>query len=415
MDITVGFNKKRDQIMNYAHESLILPAFELIPPVSSPAIMQKEIAEMHERPRILIVDDEADICALLIRYLADYGYECIAVNDAKEAVEQINRQSPDLAITDISMPGMDGIGLLHEIKNRDDSIPVVMMTGNDDPLSVIDALKMGADDYILKPFDLPNIANVIGNLLKRRTQRKQIQSFQHDLERMLEERTSQVQRLFISIIQSLIAALEQKDPYTNGHSQRVAWISVNLAKETSMIPRDIELVHIAGVFHDIGKIGIPESILAKNGALTKEEYLQVQNHCDIGVRILEPLKELKEILPLVRHHHERYDGCGYPLKLFRAEIPLGARILAIADSFDAMISARPYRGAIAIDEAMKRLVQAAGSQFDPDLVPLFIRMAESGKFLEMLHSPSWTHHDGTDAHKGIHLGDNPLNIVDDVA
>jgi putative two-component system response regulator len=400
--------------MNYAQDSLITPVYRPIPPESSHA-MQNEITEMQPRPRILIVDDEEDICTLLSRYLNNHGYECIAVSDATQAFEHIKSQSLDLVLTDISMPGMDGIRLLHEIKHRDDSIPVVMMTGNDDPHSVIDAMKMGADDYILKPFDLSSISGEIGNLLKRRTHRKQIQSFQHDLEQMLEERTSQVQRLFINIIQSLIAALEQKDPYTNGHSQRVAWLAVSLAKETSIIRRDIELIHIAGVFHDLGKIGIPESILSKNGALTKEEYLQIQTHCDLGVRILEPLQEFKEILPLVRHHHERYDGCGYPMKLFQAEIPLGARILAIADSFDAMTSARPYRPALTIEEAIKRLCQGSGSQFDPDLAPLFIRMAESDKFLETLHSPFWTHHDGNDINKNLPLGDYPLDIMQNLA
>jgi HD-GYP domain-containing protein (c-di-GMP phosphodiesterase class II) len=169
------------------------------------------------------------------------------------------------------------------------------------------------------------------------------------------------------------------------------------------------------VFHDLGKIGIPESILSKDGVLTREESLQIQAHCDIGVRILKPLKELGEILPLVRHHHEFYNGCGYPMKLSRTEIPIGARILAIADSFDAMISARPYRAALAIDEAIRRLRLATGSQFDPGLVPLFIRMAESDKFLETIHSPSWAHHDGSEPNTSIQLGDYPLDIIEGIA
>ena len=344
--------------------------------------------------RILIVDDEPDIRTLLSRYLVGQGYECLVAGDVNEAFQQIQNNPLDLIITDISMPGKDGIDLLREIKSRDDSLPVMMVTGNNDLASVIGALRTGADDYILKPFNFAELSRGVSNSLKRRALRKSIETFQNNLEQMLTERTSQVQRLFLSTIQSLITALEQKDSYTNGHSQRVAWLSVNLAEAAGMTKREQELMHMAGVFHDLGKIGIRENVLAKSSPLTKKEYEHIKTHCEIGVRILEPLLELKEILPLVRYHHECFDGTGYPMNLCHEEIPLGARILAIADSFDAMISARPYRPALSVDEAVRRLSKAAGTQFDPSLVHFFVQLAESQKFLEIIRSPLWTHREG---------------------
>jgi putative two-component system response regulator len=356
-----------------------------------PLAIETPVIETTAHSRILIVDDEPDIRTLLSRYLVGQGYECMVAGDVDEAFQQVENNRLDLIITDISMPGKDGIDLLREVKRHDDSIPVIMVTGNNDLASVIGALRTGADDYILKPFNFVELSRGVNNSLKRRALRKRIETFQNDLEKMLTERTSQVQRLFLNTVQSLITALEQKDLYTNGHSQRVAWLSVKLAEAKGMTKREQELVHMAGVFHDLGKIGIRENVLTKSSPLTADEYEHIKTHCEIGVRILEPLQELKEILPLVLHHHERFDGTGYPMHLCHEEIPLGARVLAIADSFDAIISARPYRPALSFNEAILRLRKAAGTQLDPDLVRIFIQLAESEKFLEIIHSPLWTH------------------------
>jgi response regulator RpfG family c-di-GMP phosphodiesterase len=387
---------------------------EALVPIPSSDI-DNAIVETQLRSRILIVNDEPAICALLTGYLKELGYASTAVGDSREALRQTQNNLLDLIITDISMPGMDGMNLLREIKRRDDSFPVVMITGNNDPLRAIDAMKTGADDYILKPFDLRDVSRAIDGSLKRRILRKKIQAFQNELERMLAEHTSQVQRLFLSIAQSLIVALEQKDSYTNGHSQRVAWLSVNLADAAGMTRREMDLIHTAGVFHDLGKIGIPESILSKPYALTKAEYARIQTHCDIGVRILEPLQEFSEILPLVRHHHEHYDGHGYPMKLSRNQIPFGARVLSIADSFDAMISARPYRASLSISEALLRLRDAAGTQFDPSLVDLFIPFAESDKFRETIQSSFWTYPEKIESRESIALPKYPLDIFNGLA
>jgi putative two-component system response regulator len=370
---------------------------------------------MQSRSRILIVDDEQDIRVLLTHYLDELGYEGSSTGNSREALNQVQNNQLDLIITDLLMPEMDGIALLREIKHRDDNFPVVMITGNNDPLSIIDAMKTGADDYILKPFTMKDISRGISGSLQRSAIRRQIQAFQINLEQMLAERTSHVQRLFLSIVQSLIVALEQKDAYTNGHSQRVAWLSVNIAQAAGMTRREIDIVHVAGVFHDLGKIGIHENILSKTHPLTKKEYAQIKTHCDIGVRILEPLQEFREILPLVRHHHEHFNGRGYPLNLHGEEIPFGARILSIADAFDAMISGRSYRSRLTIAEAISRLRDAAGSQFDPSLVCLFIPFAESDMFRETIHSPFWTLPESGEHSKPISFAEYPLDIFNSFA
>jgi putative two-component system response regulator len=366
---------------------------------------------MHSPSRILIVDDEQDVRTMLIHYLDELGHECSATGDSREALNQVQNNDLDLIITDILMPEMDGIELLREIKHCDNNLPVVMITSSNDPINIIDAMKTGADDYILKPFTLKDISRGISSSLQRSAVRKRIQAFQANLEQMLAERTSQVHRLFLSIVQSLIVALEQKDAYTNGHSQRVAWLSVSLAEAAGMARRDLDIIHVAGVFHDLGKIGIHENILTQTRPLTREEFEHIQTHCDIGVRILEPLQEFKEILPLVRHHHERYDGRGYPMNLQHEEIPFGARILSIADAFDAMISGRSYRSSLSIDEAISRLHDAAGSQFDPGLVQGFIAFAKSEKFRNTVHSPFWTLHEGCENRRIISFADHPLDIL----
>jgi HD-GYP domain-containing protein (c-di-GMP phosphodiesterase class II) len=213
-----------------------------------------------------------------------------------------------------------------------------------------------------------------------------MREYQRVLEKMIEERTEQVNHLLLNTIQALIHSIEAKDPFTKGHSARVTWLSQQLGKTSGCQIHDLELLQIGGMFHDLGKIGIRENVLLKNGALTRSEYDHIKTHPEIGVRILQPLAELKEILPIVLHHHEHYDGSGYPAGLQGEEIPLLARVISIADAYDAMISARPYRKALPMHEAIRRLKAGAGTQFDAHLIDLFLSIIQSNDFCQRFES-----------------------------
>jgi putative two-component system response regulator len=339
--------------------------------------------------RILIVDDEHDVCFLLGCYLSRLGFECEEAASGMEAVEHLQKASFDAVLTDIHMPRMTGIELLKYIKDRDSDLAVIMITANDTTTDAVNAMKIGADDYILKPFVFDEISLGLSRALERRQLRRQVRAYQTRLEQMVIKRTSQLQRLFINVIQSLIFALEAKDRYTNGHSRRVSWLALKLGGRANLSNRDLEHLQIAAMFHDLGKIGISESILLKPVPLTIEEYSHIQTHPDIGVKILQPMKEFQDILPIVRHHHEHYDGSGYPSGLKGEEIPIGARIIAVADAFDALTTARPYRSARSLGAAFEEIMLGAGRMFDPELVKLFEPVADDPELPKILLSPEW--------------------------
>jgi len=234
-------------------------------------------------------------------------------------------------------------------------------------------VRQGAYDYVTKPFNLGEVTLSVERALEKRRLELEIRDYQLHLEQKVEEQAQKIRTAFLNAITSLAYALEAKDKYTSGHSQRVAGISVAIAAELGLSKTEIEKIRLAGLIHDIGKIGVREAVLNKPGKVSAKEYQHILSHSDIGEHILTPIVEDEAILKAVRHHHERYDGRGYPDGLSGEQIPLGARILAVADAYDAMKSERPYRGAMSVETACAEIERGKGTQFDPEVVDAFLR------------------------------------------
>ena len=240
-------------------------------------------------------------------------------------------------------------------------------------------MKQGAYDYLTKPFNLDEVVLSVDRALEKRRLELENRDYQQHLEQKVEAQARKIRASFLSAITALAYALEAKDKYTSGHSQRVAEISVAIAKEMGLSQHSTERIRQAGLIHDIGKIGVREAALNKPGRLTDEEFQHVKEHCEMGEHILAPIVEDEEILKVVRHHHEHYDGTGYPNRLSAEQIPLGARILAVADTYDAMTSERPYRGAMSDEAACAEIESGKRAQFDPEVADAFLRTSKLAK------------------------------------
>jgi len=323
---------------------------------------------------ILIVDDEEVIRRLLHQKLSGEGYHCEEAGSAEQALDRLRSNTIELVILDIKMPGKSGIELLPEIEAGYPDTAVIMATAITDTSTAIQCMKQGAYDYLTKPFDLDEVILSVVRALEKRRLELENRDYRQHLEQKVEEQAQKIRASFFSAITALAYALEAKDKYTSGHSQRVTEISVAIAKELGMPRNSIEKIRLAGLIHDIGKIGVKESVLNKPGKLTDEEYQHIKSHCDVGERILTPIVEDEEILKAVRHHHERYDGRGYPDGLSDEQIPLGARILAVADTYDALTSERPYREAMSTETAFAEIERGKGTQFDPEVTNAFLRI-----------------------------------------
>jgi putative two-component system response regulator len=334
---------------------------------------------------ILIVDDEKPIRKLLNRKLSELGYQCQETGDAERALEQLRRQNFGLVILDNKMPGRSGIDLLPDIVARYPHTSVIMATATNDISIAIECLKQGACDYITKPFNLEQVALSVNRALEKRSPASENSGRRHRPVDKIIEHTGTSPSLSLGAISSLVNALEAKNKYKSGHSQRVAYIAVVIAKEIGLSPQMIDSLQIASLVHNIGNIGVREIILNKTAPLTLDELEHIQKHPEIGEHILVPLAGEREILKIVRNHHEHYDGTGYPDGLKASHIPLGARILAVADAYEAMISERPYRAALSPENARTELERSKGTQFDPVIVDAFSRcytggFLNSGKF-----------------------------------
>jgi putative two-component system response regulator len=335
---------------------------------------------MPDRANCLIVDDEPRLRQVLTLLMRADGFQCVEAQNGIEALEHLGRQAITLLLTDMEMPGMGGIELLRQVRAKYPDVAVVMVTGNSDVETAVGALALGAMDYITKPFQLEEVRARVRQALEKRRLILENRDYQHNLEEKVRVQQRRLEELFVAGVQSLSAALEAKDPYTRGHSERVAAYSVCIAREFGLSAELIRQVELGGRVHDIGKIGVREEVLNKTGPLTPEEYDHIMTHPVIGWRILAPLLgDAPRSLNIVRWHHERFDGKGLPDRLTGQGIPLEARIVAAADTLDAITSDRPYRASErTLPMAIEELGRNSGSQFDPDVIRALVECARRG-------------------------------------
>jgi putative nucleotidyltransferase with HDIG domain len=286
------------------------------------------------------------------------------------------------------MPGKSGVELLGEVREKSPDTAMIMVTAVADTQTAINAMKLGAYDYVTKPFNLVEVLMSVDRAIEKRNLIVSNREYKVNLEKKVGEQTEEIRETFLGALMSLAEALDAKDSYTNGHSKRVTEVAVTLCQELGLASEAIDKIRFAGLVHDIGKIGVPEEILLKPGKLTDEEFDRIKEHSAAGEKILKPIIRDQEILAIVRYHHERYSGGGYPDGKMKEDIPLGARIMAVADAYDAMTSSRPYREALSPEKARSQLMANRGSQFDPEIVDVFIKAEGKMPFCPLSGSPS---------------------------
>jgi cyclic di-GMP phosphodiesterase len=321
---------------------------------------------------LLVVDDEEAIRNAMRKYLVQQGYEVAVAATGEEALDLLRRQKVTGILLDVNLPGTNGIDLVPQIMELEPTVALLMLTAVNDATSAALCMQRGALDYLLKPIDLAHLGRAIARALERRHTLLEGQQINQWLKeevalRVAERRLDQVaqERISVATLEALVNALEAKDPYLRGHSARVADLSASVAAHLQLPDEEIEAVRTAGRLHDIGKIGIREEILNKQGPLSDEEYEHVKQHVLVGCQILAPLVHLADVIGLVRSHHERWDGFGYPDRLAGEAIPLGARIVGAVEIYDALTTARPYQEKMPPEEAVERMRQLVGTAIDP--------------------------------------------------
>jgi len=334
-----------------------------------------------QRETLLIVDDEVSIRKLLRRKLSGEGYQCEEADGAEQALNMLATSPIALVMLDVKMPGKSGIELLPEIKSGYPDAAVIMATAVNDINVAVECLKQGADDYICKPFNLDEVSLSVQRALEKRRLQLEVRDYQQFLEERVEEQTGEIKKLFLGAIEALVSALEAKDRYTGGHSRRVTEIALALGNELGLSVKDMEDLRWGSLLHDIGKIAIHQVIQNKPDKLSSEEYEHIMTHAHVGAYIVKPMVNGK-ISEMIEHHHDHYDGSGLHQVIAGSDIPLEARILAVADAFDAMTSDRPYRSAMSIVEAIDEIKRCAGTQFDPAVVNALLKTAERRYRLE---------------------------------
>jgi len=331
--------------------------------------------------RIVVVDDDAVLLKNSSTILSKYGYKVTCLKSGKLLLGYVDANDADLILLDIRMPDMDGYETLKALREWEKNsgrseTPVVFMTANNDDISETRGLSLGAMDYIKKPFHAEILRLRISRLLE-------LIALQKDLHGQVLLKTRQLESLSLHVVETLADAIDAKDNYTNGHSRRVAVYSREIAKRHGFTPERQEEIYMIGLLHDVGKIGVPDAVINKPGKLTDEEFAKIKNHPAMGAKILSNITEMPNLINGARWHHERYDGKGYPDGLKGEDIPLEARIIAVADAYDAMTSNRSYRLMRSQDFVRDEIEKGSGFQFDPVFAGIMLEMINEDKDFNM--------------------------------
>ncbi|MDD3051825.1 MAG: response regulator [Candidatus Cloacimonetes bacterium] len=330
---------------------------------------------------VLIIDDDKAVLTLVSTFLTNAYYGVVAVDSARDIDNLLIEQNFDTVITDINMPSVNGIDVLQTIKKFDSDLPVIMMSGSNDLEDIISSIKFGAYDFIKKPFRMLELLFSVQKAVQKRKLMMEIADYQKNLEIMVIKRTQQLadsnkqlEGHVISSILAMVNALEASDKYTRGHSERVTIISLLIARELGIPLSDLKMLRLGSVMHDIGKIGIDHNILNKPDRLEDYEFDVIKKHPDIGSDILRPIHMSETIQNIVTQHHEKFDGTGYPSGLKGEQISLLARIVSVADTYDAITSKRPYRDAGTKKYALEEITKNIGTQFDETVVKALLNI-----------------------------------------
>jgi putative nucleotidyltransferase with HDIG domain len=339
------------------------------------------VARARRAARVLVVDDEAPVRSMIGATLQRQGYDVQLAVSGSQAVEILGQGTFDLVLTDIVMQDGSGIALLERIHADQPHLPVVMVSAIHDISVAIDSMRRGAYDYLLKPFEREHLVATVQRALDHRQALQESHNYQQNLEQVVRARTEMLRQAMEDLehsydvtLEALGDALDLKDSETEGHSKRVTAYTIALARAMGIPPADIKVIARGAFLHDIGKMAIPDEILRKPGKLTSEEEEIMRDHCTRGYHILRKIPFLSEAAAIVYTHQEYYDGNGYPSRLRGNEIPIGARIFAVADAMDAITSDRPYRRARSFDEARQEILRCSGTQFDPNVVEVFLKI-----------------------------------------
>jgi putative two-component system response regulator len=329
-----------------------------------------------KQERILIVDDESPIRRVLHHKLLKEGYQCEEADSAEQAMNWLTDNAAEVVILDIETPGRSGIEVQKELKARYPDTSVIVTADVNEGSTAIRCMTQGADDYIFKPFKLDEVVLSVERALEKRKLEAKIQEYQQCLQGETDWQTVGMRQQFLGTIEALVFALEAKDKYTAGHSQRVTSMALAIGKKLALSAEDLEDLRCSSLLHDVGKIAVDQLIQNKPGRLTPEEYEHIMIHAHLGAGIVRPVVN-ESVVEIIDHHHDHYDGSGLHQTVAGETIPLGARILAVADAFDAMTSERAYRPAMTVPEATREIKRCAGTQFDPAVVKAFLKLAKS--------------------------------------
>jgi putative nucleotidyltransferase with HDIG domain len=350
-------------------------------------VIAEKPSDSQPRTHVLVVDDEVSARKLLCLILGPPAFQCVAVGSGEEALIALHRERFDAVITDLRMPGIDGMALIAEARRQHRHVAFLVTTGVDNAEIAVQAMRSGADDYLVKPITASLVLASIERALRKQQLEREVEEYGRLLEEKVAERTQQLQvalqrveQSYQSTLEALGTAIDLRDKDTSGHSERVCRYSLQIAKLMDFADAELESLSRGAYLHDIGKLAIPDSILLKAGPLTPGERQIMQQHVQIGFEVVRGIPFLASAADIVLNHHEHFDGNGYPRGIKQEYISLGARIFSVADAFDAITSDRPYRRASTVEVAQETIRSQAGRQFDPKVVETFLSVSKRAWF-----------------------------------